>query len=229
MHRWGDIIYNQVDNGKANVMMTSSNGNIFRFSGPLWGESTGDRGIPLTKASDTELWCFFDLILNKRLSKQSRRRWFDTPSCSLWRHCNGIINKMVAILQMAFSNTFFWNENLGNVTLIILGFVSKVPVANNPDSKVHWANMGPSWVLSAQGGPHVGPMNHAIMEVIGSGLAPHQRWQANVRTSYEQVPWHIYALGLKGLTHWGHQYTNCVWRSNSQYIGSDNGIVECRL
>ena len=27
--------------------------------------------------------------LNKRLSKQSIRRWFETPSCSLWRHCNG--------------------------------------------------------------------------------------------------------------------------------------------
>ena len=39
-------------------MMTSSNGNIFRVTGPLWGESTGDRRIPLTKASDAELWCF---------------------------------------------------------------------------------------------------------------------------------------------------------------------------
>ena len=29
------------------------------------------RWIPLTKATDTELWCFFDLRLNKRLSKQS--------------------------------------------------------------------------------------------------------------------------------------------------------------
>ena len=25
---------------------------------------------------------------NKRLSKRSRRRWFETPSRSLWRHCN---------------------------------------------------------------------------------------------------------------------------------------------
>ena len=27
-----------------------------RVTGPLWGESTGDRRIPLTKASDVELW-----------------------------------------------------------------------------------------------------------------------------------------------------------------------------
>ena len=39
-------------------MMKSSNGNIFRVTGPLCGEFTGDRRIPLTKASDTELWFF---------------------------------------------------------------------------------------------------------------------------------------------------------------------------
>ena len=32
-------------------MMTSSNGNIFRVTGPLRGEFTGDRWIPRTKAS----------------------------------------------------------------------------------------------------------------------------------------------------------------------------------
>ena len=31
---------------------------------------------------------FLDLHLNKQFSKQSRRRWFVTPSRSLWRHCN---------------------------------------------------------------------------------------------------------------------------------------------
>ena len=39
-------------------MMTSSNENIFRVTGPLWGESNGYRWIPLTKASDAELWSF---------------------------------------------------------------------------------------------------------------------------------------------------------------------------
>ena len=31
-----------------------------------------------------------------------------------------------------------------------------------PDSKVHGANMGPTWVLSAPDGPYVGPMYLAI-------------------------------------------------------------------
>ena len=38
--------------------MTSSNGNTFRGNGPLCEEFTGHRRIPLTKASNAELWCF---------------------------------------------------------------------------------------------------------------------------------------------------------------------------
>ena len=40
------------------VMMTSSNGNIFRFTGPLWEESIGHRWVHRTKSSDAEFWCF---------------------------------------------------------------------------------------------------------------------------------------------------------------------------
>ena len=69
-------------------MVTSSNGNNFRFPGPLCGELTGHRWIPRAKASDAELWCFLWSTPKKRLSKQSWGWWFETPSCSLWRHCN---------------------------------------------------------------------------------------------------------------------------------------------
>ena len=34
---------------------------------------------------------FFDLRLNKRLSKQWGRWWFETPSYSLWHHCYSLI------------------------------------------------------------------------------------------------------------------------------------------
>ena len=43
------------------------------------------RGIH--RSSDAELWCFLDLRLNKRLSKQSWGWWFESPSRLLWRHC----------------------------------------------------------------------------------------------------------------------------------------------
>ena len=39
-------------------MKMSPNGNIFRVTGPLCWEFTGDRWIPRMKANDTGLWCF---------------------------------------------------------------------------------------------------------------------------------------------------------------------------
>ena len=70
-----------------NKMMTSSNGNFSPLLA-FCGEFTGDRWIPSTKTSDAEFWRFFDLRLDKRLSKQSWDWWFETPSFSLWRHYN---------------------------------------------------------------------------------------------------------------------------------------------
>ena len=49
---------------------------------PVTGEFPTQR--PVTRSFDV----FYDLRLNKRLSKQSWGWWFDTPSCPLWRHCN---------------------------------------------------------------------------------------------------------------------------------------------
>ena len=69
------------------VMMTSSNGSIFRLTGPLCGEFTGE--FPWQRPAMRSFDVFFDLRLNKRLSKQPRGWWFETPSCSLWRNCNG--------------------------------------------------------------------------------------------------------------------------------------------
>ena len=60
------------------------------LAGLLCGEFTGDRWIPHTKASDRSFDIFFDLRLNGRLSKQSRVWWFETPSRSLWSHCNDL-------------------------------------------------------------------------------------------------------------------------------------------
>ena len=39
-----------------------------------------------------------------------------------------------------------------------------------PDSKVYGANMGPIWGRQDPGGPHVGPMNFAIRDMIHDTL-----------------------------------------------------------
>ena len=49
-------------------MLTSSNGNIFRVTGPLYGEFTGHRWIPARRPVTRSFGVFFDLRLNKRLA-----------------------------------------------------------------------------------------------------------------------------------------------------------------
>ena len=63
----------------------------FRVTGFLSWEFTGHRWIPLTKPVTRSFDFFFDLGLDKRLNKASRRRWFETSSRSLWRHCRALI------------------------------------------------------------------------------------------------------------------------------------------
>ena len=53
---------------------------------PVTGEFPAQR--PVTRSFDV----FFDLRLNKRLSKQSWGWWFETPPHPLWRHCNMFSN-----------------------------------------------------------------------------------------------------------------------------------------
>ena len=72
----------------ASFMMMSSNGNIFRVTGPLCGEFTGPGEFPTQRPVTRSFDVFFDLRLNKRLSKQPWGWWFETLSSSLWRHCN---------------------------------------------------------------------------------------------------------------------------------------------
>ena len=70
------------------LMMTSSNGNIFRVTGHLSGEFTGPGEFPTQRPVTRSFDVFFDLHPNKRLSKQWWGWWFETLSCPFWRHRN---------------------------------------------------------------------------------------------------------------------------------------------
>ena len=54
-------------------MMTSSNGNIFRVTGHLCGEFTGQRWILHTKASDASLWVWINGWVKNREADDLRR------------------------------------------------------------------------------------------------------------------------------------------------------------
>ena len=68
--------------------MTSSNGDIFHVTGPLCGEFTGPGEFPTQRPVTRSFDVFFDLRLNKRLSKQPWGWWFETPSWTLRCQCN---------------------------------------------------------------------------------------------------------------------------------------------
>ena len=73
-------------------------GNISRVTGPLWGESTGHRWIPLTKASDAELSCFLWSAPEQTLEQTIMM------SRSLWCHSN------VCLADKSFHNVNFGKD-----------------------------------------------------------------------------------------------------------------------
>ena len=82
--------------GWAQAMKMSSNGSIFRVTGPLRWELTGHRWIPAQRPVTWSFDVFSDLHLNKRLSEQLWGWWFETLSHSLWSHYNARVSHNVS-------------------------------------------------------------------------------------------------------------------------------------
>ena len=87
-------------------MITSSNGNIFRVIGPLCKNSPVTGESPSQKPAARSFGVFYDLCLNKRLSKQSWGWWFETPLRSLCRHCTGQISKSLHLIGRSIVGRF---------------------------------------------------------------------------------------------------------------------------
>ena len=62
--------------------------NIFRVTGHCAGNSSVPGEFPAQRPVTRSFDVFFDLRLNKWLSKQPWGWWFETLSCPLWRHSN---------------------------------------------------------------------------------------------------------------------------------------------
>ena len=83
---WRDVMFLKFS--KTFIMMTSPNGKfsallaICAWHSPFTGEFPAQR--PVTRSFDV----FFDLLLNKRLSKQWWSWWFEKPSRPLGLPCN---------------------------------------------------------------------------------------------------------------------------------------------
>ena len=69
----------------------------------------------------------------------------------------------------------------------------------DPCSKVHGTNTGPTWVLSAPDGPHIGPMNLAIRGYFLTAITP--RYQI----SWSQHGAHLGPIGPRWAPCWPHE------------------------
>ena len=108
--------------------MTSSNGNIFRVTGPLWGEFTGNRWIPITKAIDAELWCFLwsppwiNGWVNNRETGDLRRRRADYDvivMCKGWKQMRDGYSNYGFIIRITWHNEQIKNKLTLSVYLLI--------------------------------------------------------------------------------------------------------------
>ena len=89
-------------------------------------EFTDHRWIPLTKASDAELRYFLWSMTEQTIRQNSRRRWFETPSCSLWRHCNAFVSRycyMMIGLYGSFGEGFHICRRYAFLTRNIIWFI----------------------------------------------------------------------------------------------------------
>ena len=92
----------------------SRHGNAFHITGPLWGQSTGDQWIALTKNQLCIILMFpFGVCLNKMLNKQSSGWRFETHSLCIWHHCNVAVVRMLStyitiiLIHLSLDVTFY--------------------------------------------------------------------------------------------------------------------------
>ena len=90
-------------------MMTSWNGNIFRFTGPLCEEFTGHRWISSTKASDAELWYFL-------WSAHSLNGWVNNREAGDLRRHHAHYDVIVIYTFNPVTSTVCWWHNTGDIS-----------------------------------------------------------------------------------------------------------------
>ena len=136
---------------------------------PVTGESPQQR--PVTR----NIGVFFDLRLNKWLSKQLWGWWFETPSCPLWRHSNTmpcLLHVFITTLRkwsMVYCDTRLQYENWDwthhfSIKYVIMGAIASQitsltivysTVYSGADQRKHQSSASLAFVR----GIHRGPVN----------------------------------------------------------------------
>ena len=101
-----------------------------------------------------------------------------------------------------------------------------------PDSKDHWPNMGPIWVLSAPGGPLVGPMNLDIRVYLKLWHIGTIFWSDWETRKIFVIKWTLVVLtpecsGLIRTMLWPPMFNTLRSRQNGRHFPDD--IFKCTL
>ena len=174
-------------------MMTSPNGNIFRVTSHLCRNSSVPGEFPTQRPVTRSFDVFFDLHLNKRLSKQWWGWWFEMLSCPLWRHCNAPPKPEPLVLaSVAGFYEQHW-EFIFSLTHIPVDKMALFPIQH---FQVHF----PEWKVLYFASNFIkvcslGSNQQYSSTGLDNGLAP-IRWQAIIWTNADPLHWCIYtALG----------------------------------
>ena len=122
----------------------------------------------ITHHSSTQWWstCFIKLVIKEKCLQLHRVHtliliaWI--KSCKLKMETTLLISVFHHVRQSVCTNMAAIQHCCWDAHQISGSSDNPKPI---PDSKVHGANMGPTSVLSAPGGPHGGPINLAIGDV----------------------------------------------------------------
>ena len=88
--------------------------------------------------------------------------WFISALIYVTVHCKSMNNWVYSLFSVAVVWTCLQIVIPKDILVSGKALPMAIPGKHVPDSKVHGANMGPTRVLSAPCGPHVGPMSLAI-------------------------------------------------------------------
>ena len=190
------------------VMMTSSNGNIFRVTGPLCGDSTVAGEFLARRPVARSFDVFVDLRLNKRLSKHPRRWWFVTPLLLLRRHCvmstnlleytdpgpGGWIN-----IKIKMSSYQYRKSHCGDKTILRPSYLHNGISYTGKTTSLYWIEAQFTiygWWVGVTNSPFV---NFSASKIFDLAKVPRRLFESHLYltgATAAELPRHL-------LTHWG--------------------------
>ena len=122
--------------------MASSNGDIFRVTGPLWMNPPVDS---LAKVSYAELWRFLWCAPEQTIEQRMEMTVIWDAMISMWRHCDGFgsygyRNKRILMII----TILYWQESQSNFNQVLLRFFGR-DCSHQRGTDIWWRHDPASW------------------------------------------------------------------------------------